>query len=230
MPEIHIKKKKHTPWGLLLLALALIALVGWGIAEALDDDVDVEDAYTAQIASDDDVEGFMAIYNDAKNEAMRSYDRAMDEYPAYGQLRPDDGAQASAWSDDEGAWRDDEGEGAVDYVFNRSLKVVPFTEIVDAPQSYVGEEVVGTARVEEVVSDRGFWIVQDGQRIFTVLRENDPEIIDVNAGQQVRIAGFIETPTTFDRAVGGLEGETRRIALDQPVFLTVDERDVDILR
>lgn len=106
---------------------------------------------------------------------------------------------------------------------------VPVAVMVTAPVSYVGQTVSGTARVAEVVSDRGFWLEQDGKRLFAVVREENEDAVNINAGQTVRLSGTVYDAATLSQVPGGLEAETRKIIVNQPLFLYVLPKDITIL-
>lgn len=108
---------------------------------------------------------------------------------------------------------------------------IPVSVIVVGPAEFVARPVVGTARVAEVVSDRGFWIEQGGQRIFAVIAQgpNMEDAINVQAGQQVRLSGVVYDSSLVDRIQGGLESQTQEIIADQPAFLLVDPRNVTVV-
>ena len=108
---------------------------------------------------------------------------------------------------------------------------VPVVVIVGSPAPFLGQPVVGTARVGEVVSDRGFWLEQDGQRIFAVIART-PQMenaVNVNQGQLVRVAGVIYDNATADQIPGGLEPDARRIIANQPAFLYVPAQNIVLL-
>lgn len=109
--------------------------------------------------------------------------------------------------------------------------MIPVAAILAGPTEYANRTVAGTARVTEVISDRGFWIEENGQRMFVVLGEkgagsNAPEnAVNVQAGQTVRLSGHVYT--TADQVPGSvLEQETRTVIADQKAFLHVLPRDV----
>jgi hypothetical protein len=104
-------------------------------------------------------------------------------------------------------------------------------DVMRAPQDWVGKTVSGTATVPEVPTDRGFWLEADGQRIFAILND-DPqeEPIDINPGQTLRIKEATVRDATFLTSITGepLEEETRQLAQSQPVYLVVDEGNIEI--
>lgn len=107
-------------------------------------------------------------------------------------------------------------------------------EILDNPQEWTDRDFPGgEVDVAEVPSDRGFWISQDGERLFAVVVDQPAERpVDVNPGQRLRIDGG----TLRDAGhLPQLEGErplddtTRRAIEEQPIFLVVDEDDIEVL-
>lgn len=106
--------------------------------------------------------------------------------------------------------------------------LIPVIVIATQPAQHSGQTVSGTARVAEVISDRGFWIEQDGQRLFVVIDEPVPETIDINAGQTVRLTGTVYTAQTIDQVPGELELDARQAIQDLPAFLYVRARDISI--
>lgn len=108
---------------------------------------------------------------------------------------------------------------------------IPVTVIVAGPAGYLGRSVVGTARVAEVVSDRGFWLEQDGERIFAVIAQT-PQMenaVNVNQGQTVVVAGVVYDSATADQVPGELEPDAKQIIADQPAFLYVAAQNVILL-
>lgn len=106
--------------------------------------------------------------------------------------------------------------------------VIPVVVIVADPTPYAGQSVSGTANVAEVISDRGFWIEQEGQRVFVVIDEPVPETVDINAGQTVSLTGTVYTPETMDQVPGPLEPDAQEAVQGQPAFLYVRAQDIEI--
>lgn len=106
---------------------------------------------------------------------------------------------------------------------------IPFAAILGSPAGWVGRTVSGEAAVPGVPTDRGFWIEDGGQRLFVVLDDGPAEVpINIQSGQKLRITGA----TVYDDVAnvpGELDADTRRILQDQPVFLGVHERNVEVL-
>lgn len=100
-------------------------------------------------------------------------------------------------------------------------------------------QTLGTCdmRVVEVVSDRGFWIEENGQRVFVVVNEGEPGVADTQGAAERPDINPEQTITVSEAMVlddvqnvaGPLDEQTRSIAAQQPWFLTVDEENVAIL-
>jgi hypothetical protein len=116
-------------------------------------------------------------------------------------------------------------------------------QVLSAPTTYIGQ-TLGTCpmRVVEVVSDRGFWIEENGQRVFVVINEGtqqnpqpgvadaqgqQAEQPDVNAGQTVNITEAMVMDNVANVAPP-LDQQTRDILSSQPWFLVTDGRNISI--
>ena len=106
---------------------------------------------------------------------------------------------------------------------------LPIAQILANPGQFGAQTVSGTARVAEVISDRGFWIEEAGQRMFVVLDEPQgaEPVVDINAGQSVRLAGQVRDGSALGQLTT-LEQETRQVAQGQPAFLIVRPAGVTI--
>jgi hypothetical protein len=114
-------------------------------------------------------------------------------------------------------------------------------QVLAAPTTYVGQSLGECEmRVVEVVSDRGFWIEENGQRVFVVVNEasaattgvadvqgRQAERPDINAGQTVRIGEAMVLDNVANLA-GPLDQQTQNIAQNQPWFLAVDAENVNM--
>lgn len=105
-----------------------------------------------------------------------------------------------------------------------NVEVIPVAAILAEPGSYADRTVQGTARVVQVISDRGFWIEENNQRLFVVLNEQRPETVDINAGQTVRLSGRVSTAERAGQLDGvqSLEADTREALNSQKAFLYVN--------
>lgn len=108
-------------------------------------------------------------------------------------------------------------------------EAIPIAAIMARPADYANQTVSGTTQVVEVISDRGFWLEQQGRRMFAVIEEIPREIVDINPGQTVRLTGRVYTAETRQQIEGSLEPETRQMVGQQPAFLYVKGSDVSII-
>lgn len=108
---------------------------------------------------------------------------------------------------------------------------IPVAQIVANPAQFAGQPVSGTARVVEVVSDRGFWIEEEGQRMFTIIAEPQAAEgrVNIEAGQTLQLSGSVKQQGAGAAVPTNLEEETRRLAEQQPAFLVVHPRDVSVV-
>ena len=99
--------------------------------------------------------------------------------------------------------------------------------ILANPQSYIGQEFAGEVSVAGPLTDRGFWVENDGARMFALIIDEPREVeIDINPGQELRISdGMIHE----GGEVSDVEGVPLAVLADQDVFLIVDEDNVEIL-
>lgn len=106
-------------------------------------------------------------------------------------------------------------------------------DVLDDPDLFRSETVPLTeVQVAEVPTDRGFWIEHDGRRLFAVIvdvPEEEPK--DIEAGQTLRIEGGVLHGPEFLPEMPGrpLDADTEATVRDQPIFLVVDERAIEIL-
>lgn len=114
--------------------------------------------------------------------------------------------------------------------------MIPVATIVGAPAQYANQTVSGTARVAQVVSDRGFWIEENGQRMFVVLGEKGAgtnaaeHAVDIKSGGTVRFTNA-HVFTSADQVPGGnVEAEARQAIANQPAFLHVNPGDVQTVQ
>ena len=100
------------------------------------------------------------------------------------------------------------------------------------PQQWVGRQFSGTVQVAEVPTDRGFWIEQDGQRMFALIIDGPAEKpVDINAGQRIQInQGTLRDAAYIPQIKGDdLTSSTETVVRDQPIYLVVDEANLTIL-
>jgi hypothetical protein len=107
------------------------------------------------------------------------------------------------------------------------------SQVLSAPMTYIGQ-TLGTCQVQvvEVPTDRGFWVEENGQRIFAIIIDQPQEQPkDINPGQTVRITEAVLRDRTFLPQIPGvpLDQDTENIAEQEEFFLVVDERNINIL-
>jgi hypothetical protein len=112
------------------------------------------------------------------------------------------------------------------------LPGISIADILGDPAAFIGEDFTDEVVVESVPTDRSFWIEDQGQRLFAIIID-DPaeEPKDINPGQELRITEGVLRDRTFLPEIPGvpLDQDTENIAEQQPIFLTVDERNINIL-
>ena len=104
--------------------------------------------------------------------------------------------------------------------------------IVANPQSWVGRDFSGVVQVADVPTDRGFWIEQDGQRMFAIVIDQPAEQpVDINAGQQIQIRNATLRDAQYLPQLQGetLTSSTESVVREQPIYLVVNESNLTIL-
>ncbi len=106
---------------------------------------------------------------------------------------------------------------------------LPIAAILASPGQYGTQSVSGSARVTDVISDRGFWVEEGGQRMFVVIAEpqSAEQVVDINAGQTIRLSGSVREGSTAGQLTG-VEQEAQRTAQGQPAFLLVNPSEVSV--
>lgn len=103
---------------------------------------------------------------------------------------------------------------------------LPIATIVGTPNQYFGQDVRGTATVAEVVSDRGFWLENQGQRAFVVLGEGMTEAgVNVEQGQQVLLEGTYMESANMGQ-VPQLEQDAQNIIQGETGFIRANSVDI----
>jgi hypothetical protein len=92
-----------------------------------------------------------------------------------------------------------------------------------------GQSASGSGTVPETPSDRGFWIEENGQRVFAVLAEPMEQLKDVDPGQTVSISNArVLRGSEVSQVPQDVDADTRRIAEGQQYFLFVPSTGVQI--
>jgi hypothetical protein len=88
----------------------------------------------------------------------------------------------------------------------------------------------GDGTVPETPSDRGFWIEENGQRVFAILQEPMEQIKDVDPGQRVRISNArVLRGSESAQIPQDVDAEAKRTAQGQQYFLLVPSSGVQIV-
>ena len=111
---------------------------------------------------------------------------------------------------------------------------VSIADILGDPETYIGSADFSSPGVDvvEVPTDRGFYIEEDGQRLFALINDGPMEVpMDINPGQRLRISeAMLRGTDTIGQLPGDpIDDDTRAILEGVEVFLTVDEDDMEIL-
>ncbi|QDG52539.1 hypothetical protein FIV42_17895 [Persicimonas caeni] len=108
-------------------------------------------------------------------------------------------------------------------------QAISVVSVYAAPVDFIGATVVGKAEVNKVISDRGFWINHNGERIFAVVREDIPsnEMIDISKGEQLKFGGIVVDGDDWKKLAGDLEPKTRQTLEEQPYFVAVYWDDIE---
>lgn len=106
-------------------------------------------------------------------------------------------------------------------------------QILANPSQYVGSEFSGEVTVGDSLTDRGFWIEEDGNRLFSLITDEPREVPkDINAGQRLQISGgTIRDASSLSELEGAdLDANTREVIAGQDVIMVVDEDNIEILQ
>lgn len=107
--------------------------------------------------------------------------------------------------------------------------------ILANPSQYFGMSgFTGEVDVDGPLTDRGFWIEQDGARMFALIIDEPSERpVDVNDGARLRLSGgTVRDPASI--AAGQIEGDaldqdTLDVVAEQEAILVVDEDNIEII-
>lgn len=110
---------------------------------------------------------------------------------------------------------------------------VPVSLIMDDPAAWNGRTVGGDVVIEEVPTDRGFWVSDGQRRMFALLMDRPAERpMHVQAGDTLQlVTGTVHASDSIMELPGAaLDQRTRTILRSQPAFLLVDEADLRTIR
>lgn len=110
---------------------------------------------------------------------------------------------------------------------------VSIGDILGSPDQYLGETFPrAEVTVVEVPTDRGFWIEDEGQRLFAIIIDQPQEQpMDINPGATLRIdEGMLRDRTYLPELPGApLDAATENLAEQQDIFLVVEEEEITVL-
>lgn len=112
---------------------------------------------------------------------------------------------------------------------------VSIGDVLGDPASYLGRDdfqAEVTVPTDAEMTDRGFWIEDEGSRLFALILDGPmEEPKDINPGQTLRISQGMLRDRTYLPELGGdpLNAATQQLAEEQPIFLVVDEDNIEIL-
>lgn len=107
------------------------------------------------------------------------------------------------------------------------------TQAIASPVSNVGQ-TVGPCQVQvaEVPTDRGFWVEENGQRVFAIIGDRPAEQpLDLNPGQSITISEATVRDRSYISQIAGqpLDQNTQNIINSQAEhYLVVDESNINI--
>lgn len=107
-------------------------------------------------------------------------------------------------------------------------------DILGDPAAYLGRDdfrAEVTVPADAEMTDRGFWIEDEGERLYAILIDGPmEEPVHINPGQTLRIdQGMLRDRTFLPDLPNPLDATTENIAEQQPIFLVVDEDNIEIL-
>ena len=107
-------------------------------------------------------------------------------------------------------------------------------QALSQPLAHAGQALgTCTLQVVEVPTDRGFWVEENGQRIFAVIIDQPAEEPkDINPGQTISMSGAGLRDRSHLPQIPGdpLDQDTRNIIQTRAkYFLVVDERNIDVM-
>jgi hypothetical protein len=102
--------------------------------------------------------------------------------------------------------------------------------ILANPDEWVGRAISAAVSVVDVPTNRGFWIEQEGEKMFVLLVDDaDEERAEIDAGQELRVAGTVRDQSWLPHLPGEpLKRDTDAIIQKQRVFLVADARGIQV--
>ncbi len=112
--------------------------------------------------------------------------------------------------------------------------MLPIAAILSDPQQWTTKDISGKAKVLQDPTDRGFWIEQEGKKLFVLIDPAGPPGSEskpnVEENQMLSISGAkLMMKDQVDSVSGNLDKDSREIIASQDAFLVVDEKNLTIL-
>jgi hypothetical protein len=113
---------------------------------------------------------------------------------------------------------------------------VSIGDILGAPATYLGRDdfqAEVTVPTDAQMTDRGFYIEDEGERLLAIILDGpQEEPKHINPGQTLRVSqGMLRDRTYLPQLAGDpLKADTQRLAESAPIFLVVDEDNIQILK
>jgi hypothetical protein len=108
-------------------------------------------------------------------------------------------------------------------------QTVQFAQFAKDPKQAIGSQVRGDATVDQVVSNRAFWVKDDaGNRVLAVIRDEVPkeQALDIKVGQRVAFNAIALAPDRIGEIAGTLDNQLKRTIEQQSAFLAVNRGDI----
>ena len=121
-------------------------------------------------------------------------------------------------------------QSTADTVGERTLVTV--SGVIERPDSYLGQSLTSEVRVTAVPTERGFWIDEDGERLFVVIIDQpQEEPVEVRPNTTVRLErATVRDPSSLGDLPGEpLDPDTQSILQTQDAFLVVDESNIEMV-
>ncbi|MFN2443471.1 MAG: hypothetical protein ABR517_12370 [Thermoanaerobaculia bacterium] len=106
------------------------------------------------------------------------------------------------------------------------------------PRQWIGREFSGVVTVAQpgptdaaIPAERGFWIEQEGQRLFVLIGDDSgTEAAAITPGQQVRIRGAVRDAAFIPQLPGEpLDVELDELIRTEPAFLVVNQNSIELV-
>ena len=109
--------------------------------------------------------------------------------------------------------------------------VVEAGAVIDSPDQYQNQHVAFETTVQEVISDKAFYVGEsEGNRLYTAIHMPDESRADLEAGQRVRVEGVVVSRDTAITRLNQLDEPAPDKLFQQDYALLMSEADnVEIL-